>query len=1145
MKKSVPLGRAFPTRSLLKILTVMKLTIFVILFTTFQVQAHEGRGQSINVSAKNTEIRKVLKAIERGGDYRFLYNYDLKGLKARVNINVANGSLKETLEELFSGNSLTYKLVNKNLVVVLSTNAAENVDVRITGRVTGGENEPLAGVSILEKGTSNGTTTNNNGEFSLTVADNATIVVSAIGHETQEVAVSGRPVIDLKLVPAVKLIDQVVVIGYGTASKRDLTGSIVKVAGKDVADKPNSNPIASLQGRVAGLSVVNNGTPGKAPDIRIRGTVSIGQVNPLYVVDGIFNDNIDYLNPNDIESIEVLKDPSSLAIFGVRGATGVIAITTKKAKAGQVTVNFNTSWGFKKLVDKIKLANADQFATLFAEERANNGNTDPYDYTGLSANTDWIDAVTRRGNFTNNNLSISGSTEKNRFNLGLGYISDEGIIRHERLQKMQLSFSDELKVSKAIKVGVIFNTSRQQNPYDATSVLDDARKVMPQVSSGTKRYYVRNPYGTDSLNMDLYSSLDVGLQNSGVVNPLLRVENEWNKVKGIEFRNVGSIYAEVAFLKNFTFRSTFYADISNLNKRQYTPLYYAYNPKTDQPELYSAVTRVQEDDQTWRKYQQDHVLNFKKQFGDHSLTLTGGFTTYYFGNFNRTGRVSQDIGPAGVPIPNDPRFWYMSNGFEDPTTTSSTSSQSEYSTVSYLARALYNYQNKYFLNASFRNDASSRIPEKNRNQKFWALGAAWDLTRERFMDGQSMLGMLKLKGSIGVLGNQTASRLDGTPLNYPFYPNLTSGSNAVFGTNVYTAATEDYLANPDLKWETVNAKEIGVELSAFQNRLHFEANYFSRTTNDLMTYVDRSSIGLKNKLENGGSIRNWGAEISAAWTQTFSSDLRLEVSGNITFLKNKVLSLSQDLPTGYLFRSFQNNGSAESRTQVGHPIGSFYGYQVAGIFQSYADILGSPNQAAVGAYGPGDFKFADISGPDGKGPDGKITSDDRTFIGNPTPDFTYGTSVNLIYKGFNLGIDLIGVYGNEVFRTWGSLESPFQRVNYPEEKLNRWHGAGTSNWTPILGQGNRINYNGSTYNIEDGSYFRVRNIQLGYNFGKSLLSKWSIQNLRLFVNVQNLKTWKNNLGYTPEFGGDATAFGYDNAGGAIPVVSTVGLNITF
>lgn len=1123
----------------------MKLAIFLLLFTALQVKANDVNGQNISIAVKNTEIRKVLKAIEREGNYRFLYNYDLKGLKSKVNFEVNNLTLGAALDKLFEGNDLTYKLVNRNLVAVVSTNEAENVEKRITGKVTGPNGEALAGASVVEKGTNNGTSTNNNGDFSLTVADNATLVVSIIGYEGTEVAVGTSTVLDIKLAAAIKQIDQVVVIGYGTASKRDLTGSIAKVDGKVVADKPNTNPVASLQGRVAGLSVVNNGTPGSAPDIRIRGTGSIGQVQPLYVVDGIFNDNIDYLNPNDIESIEVLKDPSSLAIFGVRGATGVIAITTKRAKAGKTNVTFSSSYGWKKLVDKIEMANAEEFAMLFAEERANNGNTAPFDYTGLTANTDWIDAVTRVGNFSNNNISISGASDKNRFNLGVGYISDEGIIRHERLQRYQLAFSDELKLSKNIKVGLILNSSRQQNPFDAGSVLDDARKVIPQVSSGTKNFRVRNPYGTDSLNMDLYSGLDVGLQSSGVVNPLLRVENEWNKLLSVEYRNVGSLYADINFLKYFNFRSTWYADVSNVDRRQYVPLYYAYNPKNNTPYLYSQNTTVTQNNSDWRKFQQDYVLSYKRTFGEHSVTATGGFTTYYFGNFNRNGKVSQQTGVAGVPIPNDRRFWYLSNGFEDPNTTSSTSSQKEYTTLSYLGRILYNFRGKYYLNASFRDDASSRIPAKNRHQQFWALGAAWELSKEKFMENVRVIDFLKLKGSVGVLGNQSAAYLDGNSIDYPFYPLLNSGSNAVFGTNVYTAANQAYLPNPDLKWETVQAQEIGFELNAFKNRLHFEANYFNRTTKDLMTYVSRGSIGLKDVLINGGSIKNWGTELTASWNQAITNDLRLEVGGNITFLKNKVLSLASDLPTGFLSRSFQNNGSAESRTVVGHPIASFYGYVVEGIYQSYADILASPNASAVGAYRPGDFKFKDINGPDGKGPDGKITADDRTFIGNPTPDFTYGGSVALTYKGLSLSVDFMGVYGNEVFRTWGSLESPFQRVNYPKEKLNRWHGAGTSNWTPIISQDDRFNYNGSTYNIEDGSFFRLRNIQLGYNFPRNMINRLRIQDLRIYGNVQNLKTWKNNLGYTAEFGGGATAFGYDNAGGAIPVVSTIGLSVTF
>ena len=584
------------------------------------------------------------------------------------------------------------------------------------------------------KGTTTGTSTNDEGNFSITAPDaNVTLVISSVGYDVQEVALAGKTEVNVSLVLSTKVMDQVVVIGYGTASKRDLTGSIVKVSGKEVADKPNTNPISSLQGKVAGLSVVNSGTPGKEPDIRIRGTVSIGQVHPLYVVDGIFNDNIDYLNPNDIESIEILKDPSSLAIFGVKGATGVIAITTKRAKAGQVTVNFNTSYGFKQLVDKIDLADAQEFKTLFDEERINNGFTDPYDYSGLDANTDWIEAVTQTGNFSANNISVSGSTEKNRFQFGVGYMFDEGIIRHEKLERITVSLADELKLNKFIKMGINLNATRQENPYDATWVLDAARKVIPLVSSGTKNFYVKNPYGTDSLNTDIYSALDVGLQSAGVINPLVTLENEWDKTISREYRTVGSFYIDINFLKYFTFRPVLYADVSTLNKRVYTPLYYSYNPRTLVPSLASQTTRVTEDDNTWRKFQQDYVLNYKRNFGDHGVTATAGFTTYYFGNFNRAGRSSQANGPTALPIPDDERFWYITNGFQDPSTTSSSSSQSEYSTVSYLARGLYNYKNKYFLNASFRDDASSRLPEVNRHQQFWAVGAAWELSKEEFM----------------------------------------------------------------------------------------------------------------------------------------------------------------------------------------------------------------------------------------------------------------------------------------------------------------------------------------------------------------------------------------------------------------------------
>lgn len=1008
----------------------------------------------------------------------------------------------------------------------------------ITGKITGSDGAPIAGVTVQEQGTKIGTATDASGNFSLSVSKpNAVLTVSSLGYESQTIALGGRSGISVTLqASAAKELEQVVVIGYGTANKRDLTGSIVKIDGKEVADKPNTNPIASLESKVAGLSVVNNGTPGQAPDIRIRGTVSIGQVHPLYVVDGIFEDNIDYLNPNDIQSIEILKDPSSLAIFGVKGATGVIAITTKQAKAGQTIVNFNTSYGFKQLVDRIKMVDANGFNTLFNEENANNGVATP-DYTALNANTDWIGAVTRNGQFNTNNLSVMSGTDKNRVNLGIGYQMDQGIIKHEQLSRINISLNDELKLNKNIRVGASILVTRQKDPYDATNILNEARQVMPQISSGTKSFRVANPYGVDTITQNLYSGLDVALQNSGVVNPLLELQNTWDKTIKYEYREVGNVYAEVNFLKYFTFRSTFYADISNVNSRQYTPLYYAYNPLNNTPSLYTTTTSVNENDQTWRKFQQDHILTFKNSFGDHNLTITGGFTTYYFGNFNRSANAKQATG--GTPIPDDPRFWYITNYFAPSTSTTASSSQTEYTTVSALARILYNYQGKYFLNASYRNDASSQIPVKNRNQQFWALGAAWDVSKENFMASQKIFNYLKIKGSIGVLGNQSATDIYGNSIPYPGYSSVSTSSSgsAIFGNNIYNAATPAYIPNPDLKWETLHAWEGGVELNAFNNKLHFEANYFNRVTKDLMTWIDNSSLGLPNKLINGGSIRNWGEEFSGSWNQNLGKDFTLNLSGNITFLKNKVLSVASEVPNGILDITQANNGEAISEFKTGMPVGYFKGYIVTGVYQSYADILKSPSEASLGAIRPGDLKYKDVNG------DGVINASDRTYIGNPTPKFTYGFSINLTYKAFNLSTDFGGVYGNEVYRLWGALESPFQRVNYPAFAMDRWHGPGTSNWVPIISQGDRVNYSGSTFSIEDGSYFRIRNIQLGYNFSTKSIA--AIKNLRVFANVQNPKTFKNNSGYTPEFGGGAIAFGYDYGGGAIPVVTTFGLNVTF
>ncbi|MGZ3845776.1 MAG: TonB-dependent receptor [Flavisolibacter sp.] len=1135
----IKLQLALKKGSFPKFIRIMRLTIALLFVASLHVAAAGHSQENVTLNLKSVGLRTALINIEKKSSYRFLFNEALLANKPKVDVQVVDAPISAVLDRIFQNTGIAYKIMSTKLVVLTDVKDQSSLeqlqDVRVSGRIISSEGNPVGGASVVVKGTRIGTTTDNDGNFSVSVPENATLVISSVGFETQEIAVNGRSSINVTLQTSTRAVDAVVVIGYGTASKRDLTGSIVKISGKEIADKPNSNPVASLQGKVAGLYIVNNGTPGQEPDIRIRGTVSIGQVHPLYVVDGILQDNINYLNPNDIESMEVLKDPSSLAIFGVRGATGVIAITTKRAAAGKTVINFNTSYGFKTLVDKIKMADASQFATLFAEENANNNITTP-DYSALTANTNWIDAVTRTANFSNTSLSLSSSTDRNKYLFGLGYLMDQGIVIHQQLSRMSLNFSDEMKLNKALKLGTNLIVSRQHNPYDATWVLDAARKVMPQVSAGTKQFKVKNPYGSDSLLTNLYSGLDVGLQNSGVVNPVLEAENTWQNTISYENRMVGNVYADLSFLKNFNFRATWYADISNVDYRKYTPLYYAYNPMNNTPYLYSTKTSVYQSTQDWKKYQQDYILSYKKSFGEHNLTATGGFTTYYFGTFQQYGTSSQGTGPSDLPIPNEKRLWYLNNGFGYVNQGAASSYQSEYTTVSYLARALYNYKNKYYLNGSFRDDASSRIPEKNRHQQFWSVGAAWEISKEDFMQSVSQINFLKLRASTGVLGNQSTYGLSG---DYPAYPGLKAGTVVPFGANLVTGALPAYRVNPDLRWETVNSSEIGFELSAFRSRLHFEANYYHKITKDMMTYVSLGSLGLDDQLENGGQIKNWGEEFLASWNQAVSRDFSLNFSGNITFMKNEVQSVAADLPGGIIIDARANNGSAEARTLPGYPIGSFFGYVVEGLYQSNADILKSPPASSLGSYRPGDFKFKDVNG------DGKIDANDRTVIGDPSPDFIYGGTIAANYKHLSISLDINGVYGNEVFRVWGSLESPFQRVNYPEFKMNRWHGAGTSNWDPILSQADRFNYNGSTYNIEDGSYIRIRNLQVGYDFNTAGLSKARIKTLRLYANVQNLKTWKHTTGYSPEFGGSATAFGFDEAGGALPRVLTFGLNATF
>jgi TonB-linked SusC/RagA family outer membrane protein len=943
------------------------------------------------------------------------------------------------------------------------------------------------------------------GNFSINAKEGDILKISLVGFEAVSVPATSTPMTVTLKESADTALKEVVVIGYGSARKRDLTGSIVKVQAKEIADKPNPNPIVSVQGKVAGLSIVNSGKPGEDPDVRIRGTVSRYQTKPLYVVDGIFADDIKFMNASDIESMEVLKDASSLAIFGVRGANGVIIVTSKKAKEGKTTVNYNSSVGFKTLVEIPDLTNGQQFKTLYDEQRANQGLTPYAHYDKFNSNTDWVDQINNDNSIViTNNLSFSNGTDKNKFYFGLGHVEDDGLVDYEEYKKFTFNVNNQTQITESIKIGVSMNGYNASLPQSRN--FESSLRATPIVSP-------RNASG-------MYNQLPLEIGAAQIGNPLAEVEGKRFTQLNEESKYIINAFAEIEIIDGLKFKGSYQTETSYSKGRGYTPVFDVYVSETDEVTPYGGnmLTNVNQFKNDFNKSQQDYNFTYNKDFGKHDFTLLAGYTRLEENFEGVNGTVSQFVG--GEQIPNDKRWWYLNvYPYGDPTTRFANSDQWDRSTVSYLARLLYNFDGKYIVNGSFRRDGSSELSESNRWQNFWSIGAAWEITKEGFMEDQKFFDLLKIKGSYGILGNQYSS------IHYPAYPAYTTGSSAIFGESIVPAYVLAYRNNPDLQWETVTSYEGGIEMKLFESRMSFEAAYFNKTTKDLLTFVD---LGSEKFYTNAGEIENQGFEFSVSWDDEVNENFSYSLSANATTLKNEVISVYEPG-----FQVFEG----PSILTAGAPIGSFYGYVVEGLYQSYADILASP-PSSLGDYAPGDFKYRDVNG------DGKITTDDRTIIGNPSPDVSYGFSLSATYKKITLSFDFQGVYGNEIYRDWGN-GSTFAQFNYRTERLDRWTGAGTSNWEPRLNDASGYNKLPSTYMIEDGSYLRLRNIQLAYDFDKEFLDKTFLQSLRIYLNAQNPFTWAYNSGFTPEAGGTPISFGKDTGGYPLPAITSFGLNLTF
>jgi len=990
---------------------------------------------------------------------------------------------------------------------------ASHAQVRtITGTVTASDTkESLPGATILVKGTTTGSVTDIDGRYTIKVPnEKAVLVISYIGYTPQEVEIGKNSVVDVVLVMKKTTLDEVVVIGYGTVRKSDLSGSVGSVKSEDITKITALNPVQSLQGIVAGVQVTSSsGTPGESPIVRIRGVGTFNSSDPIYVVDGIIMDNIAYLNCGDITSMEVLKDASSTAMYGSRGANGVIMVTTKQGKVGQekTAYSFTGEVGMQNLAKKINLLNGHDFAMISNE-------INPGSYNNIDAvpSTDWQKLIFRTAPIYNFQLSASGATKKSQFYISGGYFKQEGIIEKSKYERITLQMNNTYQVSPFVKIGntLTFSPYTQQIAPDVTYAAYRAKPTLV-------------PYYSDGS----FASVP------GVGNPLANLAYSNNFNKGL--KAVGNLYAEISFLKAFALKSGFGVDADYNKSENFTPAFTVYNSDgtiSQQQNLLSTLSKGTSEDLTWLW---ENTLTFQKELGKHSINALAGYTMQ--------NTSSSAMGLLGSNILRDnANFWYINpNNIYDPNNNvnninsfyDNVNISMNYSMISYLFRVNYVFNKRYILTATFRSDGSSKFSENNRFASFPSFAAAWNVSQENFMKNLKFINKLKVRASWGKLGN------DKIPYNSR-YAEVASNIITIFGGNgsPNSGASFGINGNPNLKWEVTTQTDIGLEAGLFNDRLTGEFDYYHKTTDDILILLSTPGYygnGPDQKVwYNAASALNRGFEFTLTWRDKIGK-LKYNVSVNGTTIHNEVLKIGgasgvdSVLVGGYL-----GNGIPVTRSKVGLPIGAFYGYQTNGIFQTQAELNAYPHMSQAGV---GDLRFVDVNG------DGIIDGRDRTYIGSPIPTFIFGCNVGFEFKGIDFSFNIQGQTGNKIFNAKQAVRpDPY---NFESSVLNRWTGPGTSTTEPRASFGG-YNYTPSDHFIQDGSFIRLRNIIVGYTLPANWSRKITMQSIRLYVKADNLYTLTRYTGYSPEIAsGDVIGSGIDGGIYPITAVFSFGVNLNF
>ncbi|RAK00514.1 TonB-linked SusC/RagA family outer membrane protein [Larkinella arboricola] len=1108
----------YRTLSLRLLMRVGLLPLLLMTWAVGTAFALDGKAQDllarkVTLRAKQLEIKRVLREIEQQADIQFVYSSRLIPSHQKITYEAAGQNLEKVLDDLLKPLRATYEVSGKTIILRKETVNSPNTgfisdpasaeavaDQAVSGKVTDEKGEGLPGVNVVIKGTSRGTTTDASGAYRIVVPDaNTTLVFSYVGYASQELAVGGRSTLDLVLSVSDKSLDEVVVVGYGEQKKSNVTGSIVSVKASEIAKVQSPSFDNALQGKVPGVYVTTNGgQPGGGISVRIRGVGAINNSNPLYIVDGVQigggdseNSNpLATINTNDIESIDILKDAASTAIYGTRAANGVVLITTKRGSSGAPRLSWSSYYGLQNPTRKLpNPLNATQFGQNMNAAFVAAGQPAPYaDPTTLGQGTNWIDEMMQTGQIQEHQFSIAGGGAKNKYFVSANYFNNDGMMIRTWFERMSVRVNTDNQISDKVKIGNSLSIARINRRDNGAGNRQFIGGVFTNIYQTLPTMSVYNDDGTFA-----------GPTDSRFERPANPVFDQLRpKIDNEDYNLIGNLYAEYQPVKRLIFRTSFSGNVGSGSS-------YTFNRIWTAGLLNSAgLSSLNVGSSLGRTWIWENTLTYTHDFGKHNLNFLLGTTAldskYRSANQNASYDTDafQEIASQGAKSLN--------------TNTNS----GEESLASVFGRISYSYADRYLLTVNLRQDGSSKFGANKKYGIFPSISGGWRISEESFFPKNAVVSDLKIRAGWGQVGSDAIG-------NFMYLARVGSGFNYAFGNQTgqssIGAALSD-LGNPDIKWETVTEYNIGLESGLFNNRLNFSAEYFNRTRTDMLLTLTLPGVsGLQSTVRNVGSLTNKGMEFNLGYRSS-AGELRYSLSGNLTTYDNKVVSLggSRDI----VGLTYPGSG-AITIIREGQPLGVYYGLISDGLFQTPAEVAAAnaldgneatPYQAAGTA--PGDFKYKDLNG------DGKIDESDKTIIGNPTPSFTYGFGGEASYKKFDLSLQFFGVSGNDILnlnRT--SLESSGRAWNKIETVTGAWSGPGTSNSIPrpILSDPN-LNSRVASHLVENGSYLRLKNIQLGYTISGAGLKKLGVSSARVYLAVQNAFVLTRFSGVDPEVGLD-------------------------